>query len=193
MYNKLPHRNSQKRFYGEDKIYFIVTKTYKNHPYFQESIFCDLLIEELKMCKSMKKFKLYAFSIIYDHLNLLIKPGEEYNISMVMKSLKENLSRDINYIILNNFNEGDTSTCRLHLRELLINYQKIFVQKYGNPQFKIPQFKWQKSFHDHVIRNEKDYINHHNYTIYNHLKHKLPENWKYTSLNFPEMVDNFFE
>jgi len=33
------------------------------------------------------------------------------------------------------------------------------------------------------IRDEKDFVNHYHYTVYNHLKHILPENWKYTSLN----------
>ncbi|MFH1822112.1 MAG: transposase [Patescibacteria group bacterium] len=210
MYNKMPHRNSQKRFYGKDKIYFIVTKTYKNHPYFQEPIFCDLLIEEIKLCKGMKKFKLYAFSIIYDHLNLLIKPGEEYNISKVMQSIKKETARDINYIYndkyYNQNNEGDIPECRLqgmqysqrkkqhYYTPKLAYFQKRFANKYNyNNVIQLPQFKWQKSFHDHIIRNNKDYINHHNYTVYNHLKHKLPENWRYTSLNFPEMVDNFFE
>ena len=49
------HRNSQKRFYQENSIYFIVTKTFENFPYFKENIFCDLLIEDLKICKQFLK------------------------------------------------------------------------------------------------------------------------------------------
>ena len=149
MYEKKFHRNSQKRFYGEDKIYFIVTKTFQNHPYFKEPIFCDLLIEELKLCKEIKQFNLYGFCLIYDHLNLLIQPNDEFNISKVMKLLKENISRDVNYVINNITHkgdapayEGDTSTCRLHMRELIKNFHKRFIQKYGSSQFEIPKFKW---------------------------------------------------
>jgi REP element-mobilizing transposase RayT len=100
------HRNSQKRYYQENLIYFIVTKTFENFPYFKEPIFCDLLIEDLKICKKLKKFKLYGFCLIYDHLNLLIHPNEEFNVSKIMQFLKRHLSRNINYVIDIN-NEGD--------------------------------------------------------------------------------------
>jgi len=183
------HRNSQKRFYGPDKIYFIVTKTYKNYPYFKEPIFCDLFLEELKLGKKLKQFKLYGFCLVYDHLNLLIGPREKYNISQVMKSLKENISRDINYIMANRHYEGDTSTCRLPLRRLIAELQKQFIDKYGEPQYARPRFKWQKSFHDHVIRDEKDFANHYTYTVDNYAKHNLPEDWRYTSSNFEDLID----
>ncbi len=191
------HHGSQKRFYGSDKIYFIVSKTFKNHPYFRESIFCDLFIEELKIClaspdlakpdKQLKRFRLYGFCLVYDHLNLLIQPNEKYNISQVIKSLKENVSRDINYIIFNENNEGDTSTCRLQVRGSITKYQKQFIEKYSSHDY--PKFKWQKSFHDHVIRNEKDFDNHYNYCVYNFVKHNLSENWHYTSLNYEDLID----
>ena len=58
----------------------------------------------------------------------------------------------------------------------------------NNPH-SFPQFKWQKSFHDHVIRNQKDLENHFNYTVNNFRKHDLPENWKWNSGNFEEMID----
>ncbi len=196
MHEKKFHRNSQKRFYGDGKIYFIVTKTFKNHPYFKEPMFCDLLIEELKLCKKIKQFNLYGFCLIYDHLNLLIQPNDEFNISKVMKSLKENISRDINYVIGGiaykgdtPLYEGDTSTCRLHIRALIKNFHKQFIKKYNNPQFEIPKFKWQKSFYDHVVRGKKDFQNHYRYAVYNYIKHKLPEDWQYTSLNYEEMID----
>ena len=64
-----------------------------------------------------------------------------------------------------------------------------FIQKYGKKQTIIPKFKWQKSYHDHIIRNTRDFENHYNYTVYNFQKHNLPENWKYTSLNYGEMID----
>jgi len=41
------HRHSQKRFYGEGKIYFITTNTFKRFPYFKEDLFCELFIENL--------------------------------------------------------------------------------------------------------------------------------------------------
>lgn len=78
----------------------MVTKTWHNFPYFKEPFFCQLLREELKICKQLKKFKLLAWSIIYDHVNLLIQPSDEFNISQIMHLVKKEVSRDINYILL---------------------------------------------------------------------------------------------
>lgn len=186
------HRNSPRRYYEPNTVYFTVTKNFKNIPYFKESIFCTLLIEELKLCKNLKNFKLFGFSLIYDHLNLLIQPNNNFNILKIMKLLKENVSRDINYIIENNRLKGDTSTCRLHARKFIKNLQKRFIKKYGPNQCKIPKFKWQKSFHDHSIRNQRDLENHYIYTVYNYQKHNLSKSWKYISLNYEGLVDGIY-
>ena len=74
------HKNSQKRFYDKDHVYFITTVTEQRFPYFNEGLFCELFIENLRMCKKMKRFELYAFTIIPDHVHLLVRPGDEYNV-----------------------------------------------------------------------------------------------------------------
>ena len=178
----IKHRNSQRRIYLDNAVYFITFKTYGNFPYFKLPIFCDLFVEELMLCKTIKQFELYAYNVLYDHVHLLLKPRRKYNITKIIKSLKENASRDINYVITGRYNVGDTSTCRLHVRGFINECRKKFVNQYGTNQIHFPPFKWQQSFHDHVIRNEKDFANHYNYVVYNHQKHGLPENWKYTSL-----------
>ena len=195
----MQHRNSQKRDYQDNNVYFIVTKTFQNFPYFKEHIFCELFIEELKLCKELKKFKLYGFCIIYDHLNLVVHPSSDFNVSKIMQFIKRHFTRDINYIT-GTANAGDIRECRLRGS----NYEKynVFIKKYDEKveqlkkeynkkycQTQIPKFKWQKSFHDHVIKNSKDFENHYNYTIYNFQKHNLSENWKYTSLNYSEIID----
>ena len=197
----MQHRNSQRRDYTDNNIYFIVTKTFQNFPYFKESIFCELLVKELKLCKKLKEFKLYGFCIIYDHLNLIIHPDNEFNVSKIMQFLKRHFSRDVNYIT-GNTNEGDIRECRLRGGDyeelsstIKIYNEKVeklkiqFIKKYGKNQIIIPKFKWQKSYHDHIIRNTKDFENHRHYTVYNFQKHNLPENWKYTSLNYPEVIN----
>ncbi|MBU1165294.1 transposase [Patescibacteria group bacterium] len=195
------HRNSPKRYYEENEVYFIVVKTQNNYPYFKEPIFCDLLIEEIKLCKKIKKFNLFAFSIIYDHLNLLIQPGEEYNISKVMQSIKKETSRDINYIISDHHAVGDIPECRLRGKQYSYRFDKEytipnlskcqnqFIQKYDTSQHQFPKFKWQKSFYDHVIRDDRNFEYHYDYTVYNHQKHGLPDDWQYTSLNWVEVID----
>jgi REP element-mobilizing transposase RayT len=159
----------------------------------------------------LKGFGLYGFSIIYDHVNLIIRPSERYNISKIMQSLKRNVSRNLNIISGHTASfespsaphVGDTSLCRLRgrdereLPEKGIDELKArFATVYGNKN-PYPKFRWQKSFYDHhirfhdnIVRQEKDWDYHYNYTIYNHIKHGLPENWKYTSLNYPELIDS---
>jgi REP element-mobilizing transposase RayT len=205
------HKNSQPRFYNNGNTYFITAKTNQNWPYFRETILCDLFIEELKNCKKIKGFELFAFALNYDHFHLLIRPNAEANISNVMQSLKRNFSRDANKIIITT--EGDIPQCRLTTQCRLITksrritgnilhdrigdnmdcrlqiYRNRLLNKYGKNMLKFPQFRWQKSFHDHVIRDQGDAENHYHYTIYNYLKHKLPQDWLYTSLNFSSLCE----
>jgi REP element-mobilizing transposase RayT len=55
-------------------------------------------------------------------------------------------------------------------------------QFHSNPSsISIPPFQLQKSFHDHVIHDEKDFEKHWYYTTYNYLKHGLAEDWAWTS------------
>jgi REP element-mobilizing transposase RayT len=194
------HKNSQKRIKFPNAIYFVTTCTHDRFPYFQNNIFCRLFIRELKMCKELKNFKLYGFCLLYDHIHLLIEPNEKYDISEIMRSLKTNFSRNINRLCTNSkFNydsiakssEGDVTS-----RHLLHNVYKHFKFLSGIDIGKnvrhYPKFQWQKSFHDHYIRCERDFENHLKYTVYNcqkHIKGEYDGNYTYTSLNYPNLVD----
>jgi len=59
---------------------------------------------------------------------------------------------------------------------------KCSLQAQYPERIPLPWFKWQKSFHDHIIRNERDYFNHLNYIYHNAVKHRLvgdPEDWPF--------------
>jgi len=180
------HRNSPKRIYLDGAVYFVTFRTSCGFSYFHEEIFCDIFMENLKLCKRLKEFKLYAYDLLYEHTHLLLRPGERYDISKIMKSLKENVSCDINRVMGTNVSE----TLAFRLREIGVKkrldygkYCKRYLEEYGKGYPEFPPFRWLRSFHEHVIRNEKDFRNHLRYVMYNHLKHGLPEDWKYTSLN----------
>lgn len=214
------HRNSQKRIYG-DYVYFITCDVHDKFEFFKDSLFCDLWIEEIKLCQALKQFLLIAFCLNYDHFHWMIKPNNEIaDYSEIMQFLKRNFSHNANkilgYIPLNKIskfdNEGDNAHCRYvpkhwvrsgdnaHCRlqnheswqnemdEFVLKMREKIISIYG-AHHKFPKFKWQKSFHDHVIRNQKDFENHWNYTMYNYKKHELPENWQYTGLNYAEMIN----
>ncbi len=189
------HRNSQSRIYRKDFIYFITSKTKDSFPFFQEEILCDLWIDKLQEVKKLKNFKLFSFCLLYDHFHMVLQSGTKHNISEVIHSLKRNFSRDANKLILST--EGEVSEPRRTPTSVLnddMNHRlqflrDKFINKYGKQQNQFSKFQWQKSFHDHIIRNEKDLENHFNYTTYNFQKHELPDDWKYTSLNFPELIN----
>ena len=190
----LKHRNSQKRIYFKDACYFISCKTHNNFPYFRKRIFCDLFMENLRICKQLKGFLLYGWVLLHDHFHLMVQPGDDFNVSKIMKSLKENSSYMINEIMKP---EGATLTSRL-LQKInnnhfdFTNFQSKFHQKYPfNHPFS--KFRWQKSFHDHYIRNENDFDYHMEYIAYNPVKHQLPTNWPYISFNpkYEYLIDKY--
>ena len=193
------HRNSQKRIYG-DYVYFITCNVQDKIEFFKEEIFCEFWIEELKLAKEMKKFELYAICLNYDHFHILIKPDNEIaDYSKIMQFIKRNFSQNVNKILgYTKFIDGDivlTESDDAHRRfqqqfdKTTYQYRQKYIAKFGK-YLHHPKFKWQKSFFDHIIRNEKDYEYHWNYTMNNFAKHHLPENWKYTGLNYQDLIDD---
>lgn len=188
------HRDSQKRFYVEHAVCFITTNTYQSHPHFNEPILCDLFLEDLLFCRKIKGFEIYAYKINPDHIHLLLQPDGKYNYSDIIGSLKRNFSRDCNILInggnfirknnanQNTNNEGeDSNPRRLSDRQLMEHIEKMselqkqFLQKYSKNRYS-PRFRWQPSFHDHIIRGKKDFYFHLKYIENQWIKHKLPEN-----------------
>jgi hypothetical protein len=113
--------------------------------------------------------------------------------------LKQNFSRDCNDLIAgkNFWREGDDSNHRLdpnHRPSEMVTRKYIDIR--GNPYFKahmdklfelqsryfmgcnqnsLLPFKWQSSFRDHLICDDKDYQNHLEYIKNQPLKHQLSE------------------
>ena len=187
------HRNSQKRYYSSNYTYFVTFCTKDSFPYFNENIFCDIFVDDLMLCKQLKQFKLYAFCLLPNHVHLLLKPGINFDISNIIHFIKKNVSHNINKIMeYNQFElmpEGGFAQTRLRFDNMIKCYKNDFTIKYGTNQNLFPQFKWQESFHDHIIRNLRDFNNHLQYTTYNFRKHKLPDSWQYSSINYGFMIN----
>ena len=174
----------QKRIYTKDAIYFITTKTYNSYPYFEEDIFCRLLVQEIYLTQKYKKFDLIAYKINPDHVHFLMKPGCEFNYSQIMQFLKGKFSQNLNKII--GFSQTgnivkireDIEQCSLSIRNLeksILVLKNEFLIKHGrNHDF--PVFKWQKSFHFHIIKYKKELLYHIEYIKKQHEKHGLSEN-----------------
>ena len=234
----------QKHFYLENAVYFLTANTAGRKPFFKCEILAELFIEELKICRDIKKFKLLAFCVNYDHFHILIQPSKTANVSEIMRSLKTNFSRNANRVLVEKFEtqqrpwhrqgflpqktnpqlgsedpsaEG-ISKCALcprssdrgyerfvdshdqctlergsadprfdELDEKVRVWHQLFHQKFSN--YSGPKFSWQKGFYDQICKNETDLQNKFHYCENNYLKHDLPENWKFTSLCFPQIID----
>ena len=205
------HRNSQKRFYDEGAVYFITTVTHERYPYFREPILAELFILNLWFAKNLKQFALYGYTVLPNHVHLLVQPSEKANYSEAMGSLKRNTARDINDILvgkslIRTIAGGDSNPRLRSLDVLRANYEitkrdhphlhfdtyathfrgieklrKQFVRKHGK-NHSFPRFRWQPSFRDHMIRDERDYLHHLEYIHGNALKHGLvnnPEDYLY--------------
>ena len=196
------YRDSQRRIYLKDTVYFLTSATYNRYPFFNEEVFCNLFIENLRLCKKIKGFKLYGWVLCEDHFHLLIMPGDVFNYSKVMQFLKRHVSIDTQIVMGDkneqyNNNEGAIRESRLRDNDELIIFNRykyiLFILKF---RFKIkhlnklpfPIFRWQKSYHDHIIRDESDFDNHIQYIKYNPIKHNLSDNWKYVFTN-PKYLD----
>ena len=93
------HRNSQRRYYIENAIYFITTNTFNRYPYFENDALCELLVYELNWCKQIQHFQIHGYKINPEHIHLLIQPIGKYNYSETMHALKRNSSRNINIVL----------------------------------------------------------------------------------------------
>ncbi|MFH1781984.1 MAG: transposase [Patescibacteria group bacterium] len=153
------HHNSQKHFDFNDRIYFISTKTKENFPYFNTEIYSKILINVIWNSQKLKKFYIYGYIIMPNHLHIMIEPMN-YSISKILQSIKLNSSMDINKLIKYNFNN------------------QYYNVEGGKSIFRLPKrkFAWQLGFHDHLIRSQNDFLNHINYIKNNPIHHgiKIP-------------------
>ncbi len=95
----MKHRNSQKRIYIKNAIYFITTNVDEPLFLFKEDLFCELFVEDLKFCREIKQFNIFGYKVNPDHIHLLIQPTGKYNYSEIMQNLKRVSSLHINQII----------------------------------------------------------------------------------------------
>ena len=184
------HRNSQKRWYLPDGIYFITMVTKNRYEYFHEHVFCRLFIAELALCQELYDFKTPAYKINPEHIHLLLKPCKNQDYPRIMASLKRNFTKNCNSIIqgvpiIKTENPHDTIKNRSIITHLenLAPLQEEYATKYKKCQH--PPFKWQKSYYCHAIMNKCDLKNHINYIRKQWIKHnqnenlwcRLPQDW----------------
>ncbi|HNW30463.1 MAG TPA: transposase [Spirochaetota bacterium] len=77
------HKNSPKRYYIDNAIYFITTVTYDRYPWFKEDLLCRLFIDDLELCAAIKNFTIIGYKINPEHVHLMIQPKEKHDFSEI--------------------------------------------------------------------------------------------------------------
>lgn len=153
-----------KRIYLPGEIYFITTNTYDRQPIFKKNWACKLFIDVLSDCKLKYKFELYGYVIIPDHVHLLIMPDNKMNISDTMHRIKGNFAYQ--YIVA---------------QQKARNHKGSATRRGDNPNRVAEPLwlggnVWQKSFYDHIIRNDLDFDEKLDYIHGNPIKHNITNN-----------------
>lgn len=186
-----------KRIIFSGATYFVTCKTFNNFPFFKERIFCDLFVENLRLCKALKHFCLLGWVLLYDHFHLMVHPNNEFDISNVIHCLKRNFSHNANIVNGNiiplvgrDNSVGRDNYPDLRFCGMIDKFRQSFLQKYPNKN-QYPKFMWQGRFHDHYIRNDNDLDRHMEYMTYNLEKHHMPIDWPYvfTNSQYEDLMD----
>lgn len=140
--------------YTQENIYFVTTCTQNKICYFGEILNNKMILNQNGniiqnqidwIINQYKYFVIHHYVIMPNHIHLLcqIKINENMIINTKIKSLSE---------LIGAFKT--TSSKQIHLA--------------GNKEF-----RWQRSFHDHIVRNDKSYNFIHNYITNNPLSWEL--------------------
>lgn len=174
------------RIYLRGEIYFVTTKTFHNKKIFDKNLVCELFIKVLADCRLKYKFRLYGYIIIPNHVHLLIMPDDRMNISEVMHRIKGNFAYQ--YIIgRKNESRNHKGSATWWDNGFKINSNHIIdpsnrvadplrVGEPKNQQKANINPVWQKSFYDHIIRNDLDFEEKLGYIHGNPIKHNIIDN-----------------
>jgi putative transposase len=77
-----------RRFYVPGAVYFIVAVTAERRPIFASDVNVTLFLSLARRLAGEKPYRLLAYAIIPDHVNVLMEPTGDRNISSIMLSLK---------------------------------------------------------------------------------------------------------
>ncbi|OGY45573.1 MAG: hypothetical protein A3A24_00740 [Candidatus Buchananbacteria bacterium RIFCSPLOWO2_01_FULL_46_12] len=157
-----------RRFHLENQIYFVTSKTFNNKKVFSEKKNCLLFLKVLEGYRGKYKFQLFGYVVMPDHVHLLIQPSERMTISEIIHRIKGGFA--YRYLTVRNHKGSAT-------RDDNVNKRVADPSWVGAKRQRIREHPiWQKSFYDHLIRNDKDFQEKLDYIHKNSLKHNVVSN-----------------
>ena len=149
------HRNTRRRPFRRFGYYFITTNVSEGFSILDQYEYGHLLEHIIFYAASIHSVQVIAFKLNPDHVHLVAQIGKIGTISDYMASWKRQFSRQVNVLLHHRYSPGRDSKPDLE---------------------KINKFRWQPSYHSHLITSKPDFDNHINYIINQKKHHNLGEN-----------------
>ncbi|NQT63387.1 MAG: transposase [Candidatus Marinimicrobia bacterium] len=149
------HRNTRRRPYRRFGYYFITTNVSEGFTILDQYEYGHLLEHIIFCSASIHSSQVIAFKINSDHVHLVAQIGEFGTISEYVASWKRQFSKQVNILIARMSSPGQDSNPGL------VTFNK---------------FRWQPSYHSHLITSKRDFENHINYILKQKKHHDLEDN-----------------
>jgi putative transposase len=157
-----------KRIYGFGHLHFITFSCYRRLPLLRTVRARNTFVQILGEVRTKHGFKLVGYVVMPEHVHLLISEPSHGNPSIVIRVLKQRVSR------------------RLRRRSSRRTPAEQRSLAFHRSESQLPQF-WQRRFYDFNVWSRKKRIEKLNYMHMNPVKRKLVENpkdWPWSSYAF---------
>ena len=147
-----------KRVFLDGYCYYITFVTYMRNPILIENI--ELLRQSFTYAKLKFDFKIDTIVVLPDHVHMIIEVNNAQDYPKIISSIKRYFSKH----------------CEPHFYKNMLQSASRTKQGYKPV--------WQKRFYEHIIRNEKDYLEKVQYILNNPVKHGFVDDakqWLYGS------------
>jgi REP element-mobilizing transposase RayT len=162
--------------------FHITTTTASREPWCNLPGVPQMIIDNLCMSRNVHGVKLHAFCILPDHIHLILSCNEK-GFSSFMHSFKKTTSRDVSRFL-------GGSDFRIAAAE--VKGSRSGGSKTAASPVLPLRVKWQKGYHDELIRTSVQRSTALAYVQGNAMKHELVHDildWPWTSLHFEHLSD----
>jgi len=156
-----------KRYYGRGDLHFLTFSCYQRLPLFRTVRARNLFVQALGKIRERYEFLLVGYVVMPNHVHLLISESANATPSVILKVLKQRVSRDLR-------KRGRLVSTR--------QMQLAFPKGEGN----LPRF-WQPRFYDFNVWSKKKLREKLEYMHANPVTRKLvahPKDWPWSSWSF---------
>ena len=156
-----------KRYYGRGDLHFLTFSCYRRLPLLKTMRARNLFVHALAKIRERYKFLLVGYVVMPNHVHLLISESSKGSPSVVLKVLKQRVSRDLR-------------RCRRHSAAGQLRF--AFAESDGS----LPRL-WQPRFYDFNLWSKKKVREKLDYMHSNPVTRKLvdhPKDWPWSSWGF---------